>query len=132
MNSANPLNPFYPSLSPALAAPDSAQPDGLTAVPAAAPPPPEAPEGFIDQLLTFIYTFAHWAGELLVALLNTLLPLRTPESLINPIGFLALLTVFLVVAEVAKKITWLIVVVGWLLIVIRIALEVLQSQQLSP
>lgn len=101
-------------------------------MPSAPPAPPEAPEGFVDQLLTFVYTFAHWAGELIVALLNTMLPLQTPESLVNPIGFLTLLTVFLVVAEVAKKITWLVVVVGWLLIIIRIGLEVAQTQQLSP
>jgi hypothetical protein len=99
----------------------------LPVLPASPPPVPEAPEGFLDQLLAFIYTLAHWAGELIVTLLDNILPLQTPGSLVNPIGFLAILTVFLLVAEVAKKITWLIVVVGWVLIVIRIALEAMQA-----
>jgi hypothetical protein len=104
-----------------------AQSDALPVLPASPPSVPEAPEGFLDQLLAFIYTLAHWAGELLVALLDTILPLQTPGSLVNPIGFLAILTVFLLIAEVAKKVTWLIVVVGWVLIVIRIALEAMQT-----
>jgi hypothetical protein len=108
------------------------QSDALSVLPTSPPAIPEAPDGFLDQLLAFIYTLAHWAGELIVALLDNILPLQTPGSLVNPIGFLAILTVFLLIAEVAKKITWLIVVVGWVLIVIRIALEAMQTAQLSP
>ena len=33
---------------------------------------------------------------------------------------------FLIVAEVAKKITWLIVIVGWVLIIIRIIMDTRQ------
>jgi len=103
-------------------------------VPPAAPPappaaPPPAPDGLFDQLLAFIYTLAHWLGWLIVQGLNQILPLPASETLTDPIGFLALLTLFLVVAEIAKKIAWIIVVVGWVLIVIRIALEVMQQPQ---
>jgi hypothetical protein len=84
-------------------------------------------EGYKDilgQILAFIYTIAHGIGELVVRAIQLILPQEASvlNSLIDPIGVLALLTVFLAVAEVAKKITWLIVVVGWVLIVIRIVL----------
>ena len=90
-------------------------------------PPTPPPQGLFDQLLAFVYTTAHWVGELIVKLLTQIVPLHTPVQLIDPIGYLALLTVLLLVAEVAKKIVWIIVLVGWLLIIIRIILEVIRS-----
>ncbi len=90
-------------------------------------PLPPPPEGWLEQVLAFIYTFAHWVGSLIVGLVESIIPLQTPQKLVDPIGYLALLTVFLVVAEVAKKVVWGVVVVGWLLIGIRIVLEVLQK-----
>lgn len=82
-----------------------------------------------DQLLTFLYSAAHWFGQLTVSLIRLILgdtlPQQTFDGLVDPIGFLILLTVFLAIAEVAKRIAWLVVIVGWALIVIRIAIEVL-------
>lgn len=86
--------------------------------------PPPAPDGFLDQLLAFVYTLAHWAGQLLVMGLDSVLPNAVSQNLVDPIGYLALLTIFLIIAEIAKKVTWVIVVVGWILIGVRIALEV--------
>lgn len=86
--------------------------------------PPPAPEGFLDQLLAFVYTLAHWAGQLIVMGLDNLLTTPISQSLVDPIGYLALLTVFLIIAEVAKKVTWIIVIVGWVLIGVRVALEI--------
>ncbi len=100
-------------------------PETTSPLPPDAPPIP--PDGFLDQLLAFIYTLAHWAGQVIVKVLDNLLPLQTPSELVDPIGFLTLLTAFLIVAEVAKKITWLVVVVGWVLIVVRIILEATQQ-----
>jgi len=78
----------------------------------------------LSQVLAFIYTIAHGIGQLVVKAIQLVLPNETGvlDALIDPIGVLALLTIFLAVAEVAKKITWIIVVVGWALIVIRIVL----------
>ncbi len=39
---------------------------------------------------------------------------------VNPIGWLALVTAGLAVAEVVRKLTWVVVGVGWLLVTIRI------------
>jgi hypothetical protein len=89
--------------------------------------PPAPPEGWLDQLLAFIYTLAHWLGDLIVGQVSTIVPLRTPEQLIDPIGYLILLTVLLLVAQIAKKLVWGVVVVGWVLIAIRILLEILEQ-----
>jgi len=90
--------------------------------------PPAPPEGWLDQLLAFIYTLAHWVGDVIVGQLNNLVPLRTPGQLVDPIGYLTLLTVLLLVAQIAKKLVWGVVVVGWVLIGIRIILEILDKQ----
>ncbi|MFQ6090596.1 MAG: hypothetical protein ACE5LD_04075 [Candidatus Bipolaricaulia bacterium] len=88
-------------------------------------------EGYKDvlgQILAFIYTIAHGIGQLVVKAIQLVLPQGAGvlNSLIDPVGVLALLTIFLAVAEIAKKITWIIVVVGWALIVIRIVLLALK------
>jgi hypothetical protein len=85
-----------------------------------------APPGLIDNALTFLYTLAHWLGERVVDVLHTILPEATHATLatlIDPIGFLAILTVFLFVAEIAKKLAWFVLVLGWALIVVRIMLD---------
>ena len=126
MTSHTTLAQAQPPSPPAATTPSPSEPiSSLPAVPA------EAADGFLDQLLAFTYTLAHWAGQLIVAGLNALLDLQAPaalDSLVDPIGYLALLTVFLIVAEVAKKISWIVVVVGWVLITVRVVLEVLQQQ----
>lgn len=103
------------------ATPLSVPPSDLGALPPGSPPVP--PEGFVDQILAFVYTTAHWLGWIIVNALQNMMPLQSPEKLVDPVGYLALLTLFLIVAEVAKKIAWLVVIVGWVLIIIRIFIE---------
>ena len=102
----------------------------VSPAPPATPPglPPAPPAGWLDQFLAFIYTLAHWVGILIVRLVESIVPLPTSEQLIDPVGYLALLTVLLIAASIAKKVVWGIVVVGWVLIVIRIVIEILQHQ----
>ncbi len=83
---------------------------------------PEIPEGLQDQLLTFLFTLAQWLGQLVTYILDLVLPIQVPANLTSPIGFLALLTVFLLLTEIAKKIAWIILLVGWVLIVARLSL----------
>jgi hypothetical protein len=81
----------------------------------------------IDQLLTFIYSLGHLIGQGIVQLVVTILPsMPVPTELIDPIGVLAILTIFLSVATVAKKLVWIVVTVGWVLIVVRLILEIVQ------
>lgn len=85
--------------------------------------------GPTDKVLSYLYTTAHWVGKQVKKGVNEILPSKAqiPESLVDPIGFLVLLTVFLAIAEVAKKITWFLVLAGWLLILVRIGIILAES-----
>lgn len=79
----------------------------------------------VNQALTFLYSLAHYAGMLVIYLLGRVLPAaRVPTDLVDPIGYLAILTVFLILVQVAKKVAWIVVIAGWVLIAIRIFLGV--------
>ena len=77
----------------------------------------------LSGLLTYLYSIAHYVGMLVVYLLGRILPTaRVPLDLVDPIGYLALLTAFLILVQVAKKIAWILVTVAWALIIVRIAM----------
>jgi hypothetical protein len=80
----------------------------------------------LSALLTFLYSIAHYVGMLVVYLLGRVLPTaRVPTDLIDPLGYLAILTVFLILVQVAKKVAWIIVLAAWILILVRIILGLL-------
>lgn len=86
-------------------------------------PIPSEYQDIFDKISVFLYTIARWIGQAITGVVQSLVPtVKIPDSLINAIGFLALLTVFLVIAEVAKRLVWIIVLIGWVLIVIRIVM----------
>jgi hypothetical protein len=75
----------------------------------------------LSAILTFLYSIAHYVGMLVVYLLGRVLPTaRVPVDLIDPIGYLALLTAFLILVQVARKLAWILVLIGWILILVRI------------
>ncbi len=91
-------------------------------------PTPESAKTIIDQLLAFIYSLGHLIGEGIVHLISTILPsVPVPTELIDPIGLLAILTIFLAVAAIAKRLVWIVVIVGWALILIRLIIVIVQS-----
>jgi len=82
----------------------------------------------IDQLLAFIYSLGHLIGQGIVKLVVTILPsMPVPSELVDPIGLLAILTIFLAVATVAKKLVWIVVIAGWTLILIRLIMVIVQN-----
>ncbi len=89
------------------------------------------PEGFDDVLtkvLQFLYTIAHWIGLVIAKIIHSILPsVKIPNDLVESIGLLAMLTIFLVVMQIAKKLTWIVVVIGWLLVLVRVALITIQG-----
>ena len=79
----------------------------------------------LSGLLTYLYSIAHYAGLVVVYLLAKVLPsAHVPADLVDPIGYLALLTAFLILVQVAKKVAWILVIVAWVLIIVRIAMGV--------
>jgi hypothetical protein len=82
----------------------------------------------INQLLSFLYSLGHLIGEGIVKLLHTILPsMPVPTELIDPIGLLGILTILLAIASIAKKLVWIIVIAGWVLILVRLILVIVQN-----
>ncbi len=82
----------------------------------------------VDQILSFIYSLGHLIGQGVVKLVVAILPsMKFPSDLVDPIGLLAILTIFLAVASVAKKLVWIVVIAGWALILIRLILVIVQN-----
>jgi hypothetical protein len=82
---------------------------------------PNSLNSVFHKLLTFIYFIGHQAGLGIMKLIQYIVPsARFPESVIDALGFLVILTLFMFLVSVAKKIAWVIVCVGWILLLIRI------------
>jgi len=79
-------------------------------------------EDVLTSVLAFIYTIGHWIGRGVVGLIEGISGVAIPASLVDGVGMLAILTIFLAIAEVAKKAIWIVVAVGWVLIVVRIVI----------
>lgn len=77
-------------------------------------------ESSLENLLTFIYTLGHWLGEKIVELIQYISGIQLGQEIVDAIGMLVILTIFLAIAEVAKKAIWIIVAIGWVLIIVRI------------
>lgn len=82
----------------------------------------------LTKILQFLHTIAAWIGGLIAAVIHSILPSVTiPDDLVEAIGLMAMLTIFLVVVQIAKKLTWIVVVVGWVLILARIVLIMIKG-----
>jgi len=84
-----------------------------------------------DKLLSFIQSAAELFGEGLLRLLNLILPRDRQASpeLAMPLGYLGLITVVLLlfgILEAARKVIWIVVAVGWVLLLVRIVLDALR------
>jgi len=79
-------------------------------------------EDILTTVMAFIYTLGHWIGGIIVDLLQSLTGVNIPVEIVDAIGVLVILTISLAIAEVAKKAIWVIVAVGWVLIILRIAI----------
>ena len=52
--------------------------------------------------------------------------MTVPDELVDPIGLLAILTIFLAAATIAKRLVWIVVIAGWVLILIRLIILIVQ------
>lgn len=89
----------------------------------------EVAEGVLDKLLTFIDSAAEIIGRGLVRLVDMVAGVNVSE-LEKPLGYLGVLTASLIVfgaIKAAQKIIWLILLLGWGLIIVRIVLEALDK-----
>lgn len=81
----------------------------------------------LHKILTFIYFLAHQIGLGIIKVIQPLFPRNViPDSIVDPLGFLVILTLFMLLVGVAKRIAWIIVCVGWVLLFIRILMIILK------
>lgn len=89
---------------------------------------PSSFDDILAKILQFLHTIASWIGGLIAAIIHSILPSVTiPNDLVGAIGLMAILTIFLVVMQIAKKLTWIVVVIGWVLILARIVMIVIKG-----
>lgn len=83
-------------------------------------------EDILTTIMTFIYTTGHWIGDKVVWMIQSISGVVVPPNIADAIGMLVILSIFLGIAEVAKKAIWAIVAVGWVLIILRIAILMIE------
>jgi hypothetical protein len=82
----------------------------------------------IEQILTYIDSAATYLGQGVLYVLNLITNDRVTGELEKPIGYLALITVILLlfgILDFARKIIWIGIIVGWVLLVVRVVLDAL-------
>lgn len=91
----------------------------------------------LEAVWTFIQSIAVLLGRGLVRLINFILPSgrALSEDLVVPLGYLGLFTLVLLLFDLiaaARKVIWVVVGIGWILMVVRIVLSALGIQWPSP
>ena len=81
----------------------------------------------ILQLLERLNAVAAMIGSWLLATVGLILPGVLPSELAAPVGWLVTLTAVLALTTVARKLTWVIVGIGWLLLAVRVVMVTLQA-----
>jgi hypothetical protein len=77
----------------------------------------------LTQILAFLSSIARYIGLGIVRVIRLILPsVSTLDALAEPIGVLALLTIFVILSSAARKVALIILLAGWALILIRILL----------
>jgi len=89
----------------------------------------------LDQVLTYIDSAAGYLGQGVVYVINLVVGSdpetgegRISSDLQEPIGYLALITLILLLfglLDMAKRIIWIGIIIGWALLIVRIILDAL-------
>ncbi|MGA2762149.1 MAG: hypothetical protein ABSG17_02180 [Spirochaetia bacterium] len=81
----------------------------------------------LTQIFAFLSTFARFVGQGVVGVVHYILPsVKTLDTLAEPIGYLALLTLFVILISAARRVALVILVAGWALIFVRLLLMAFQ------
>jgi hypothetical protein len=77
----------------------------------------------LTQIFGFLYSAARYLGIGIIGAVKYILPsVKDLEVLAEPVGFLALLTLFVVLTSTVRKVAFVILVAGWALIFVRLLL----------
>jgi hypothetical protein len=98
------------------------------ATPIVSEPVQKAAESAVNQALTYIDSVATYVGQGVLYLLNLITDDRVSEDLQRPIGYLAFITLILLLfglLDFARRIIWIGIIVGWVLLIVRVILDAL-------
>ena len=82
----------------------------------------------LDQVLTYIDSAANYVGQGVLYVLNLITDNRVSSDLQKPIGYLAMITLILILfglLDFARRVIWIGIIVGWVLLIVRIILDAL-------
>jgi hypothetical protein len=99
-----------------------------TTTPIVSEPVQEAAETAVNQALTYIDSVATYLGQGVLYILNLITDDRVSTDLQKPIGYLAFITLILLLfglLDFARRIIWIGIIVGWVLLIVRIILDAL-------
>ncbi len=83
---------------------------------------PAAPD-LLTQILGFLYSGARYVGLGVMQAVHYLLPsVKNLDALAEPVGFLALLTIFVILTSTVRRVALVVLAAGWALIFIRLLL----------
>ncbi|MCK5245412.1 hypothetical protein KAJ02_11140 [Candidatus Bipolaricaulota bacterium] len=88
----------------------------------------EAAASALDQGLTYIDSAAKYLGQGALYIINLITNDRVSTDLEKPIGYLALITLILILfglLDFARRVIWIGIIVGWVLLIVRIILDAL-------
>lgn len=69
-----------------------------------------------------IYAIGHIAGVIVATLIQFISGVILPSTIVDTIGLLTMVTILLLLANIAKKIAWGIVTICWALVIMRIGI----------
>ncbi len=98
------------------------------ATPASSEPVQGAAQTAVNQALTYIDSAATYLGQGVLYVLNLITGDRVSADLEKPIGYLAFITLVLLLfglIDFARRIIWIGIIVGWALLIVRIILDAL-------
>jgi hypothetical protein len=77
----------------------------------------------LTQIFGFLYSAARYLGIGIIRVVKYILPsVQNLDALAEPIGFMALLTVFVILTSTVRKVALVILIAGWALIFVRLLL----------
>jgi hypothetical protein len=77
----------------------------------------------LTQIFGFLYSAARYVGIGIIEAVKYMLPsVKDLDVLAEPIGFMALLTIFVILTATVRRIALIVLLAGWALIIIRLIL----------
>ena len=77
----------------------------------------------LTQILAFLYSIARYLGIGVIRVIKYILPsIQNLDALAEPVGFMALLSVFVILTSTVRKVALIILIAGWALIFVRLLL----------